>query len=268
MKNIKTLQKENTLLKKKLEIAQVWMKREISGQIKTIATHKIGEMTTQDKSCFLHENIDEIVTKKIQSFFWEIVLVNIPYKIIENIISAEINYYNFRYNPQSDWFAVISSYHKALDIIIEEYITYWFRKFYITNKEPVSPENDSLEKALYSVIHKKYNLSAGRLFHIIQKIKSSPSLSSRRGIVQKKLPHYLFVFNKYIQKFSFLSDILIKDEQFFELYEKIMETEVLWSKRHSWRIDFVDTREARKILIWEFKNKNCLIYKLVELGEV
>ena len=258
MTDITTLQQENTLLKKKLEIAQKWMKREVSGQIRKIARQQISESTLEEKTCFLHENVDEIVSKKIQEFFGEIMLLNIPSSIIENIISAEINYYNFRHNPKSDWFAIISSYHKALDIIIEKYITSWFRK-YFNKKYPqsFSPENDSIEKALFSVVTKKYNLSAGRLFHIIKLIRE-----------WEKLWDYVQVFKKYLEKYDFLNTMLIQDDDFFELYNQIIETEVLWSKRHSGIISFVDTREARKILIWEFREKNCLIYKLIELGEV
>lgn len=257
MKNIKILQEENKQLKKKLEIAQNWMKREISGQMKKISKQKISELTLDEKACFLHKNIDEIVSKKIQEFFGEIMLLNIPSSIIENIISAEINYYNFRHNPKSDWFAIISSYHKALDIIIEKYITSWFRKFYRKKQESYSPENQPLEKALFSVINKNYNLSAGRLFHIIKLIRE-----------WEKLWDYVQVFKKYLEKYDFLNKMLIENDDFFELYNQIIETEVLWSKRHSWIISFVDTREARKILIWEFREKNCLIYKLIELGEI
>jgi len=50
----------------------------------------------------LNDNIEEIVSDKIQDFFGEIMLVNIPAKIIRNIISAEINYFNFRSNPSFD----------------------------------------------------------------------------------------------------------------------------------------------------------------------
>ena len=70
--------------------------------MKKISKQKISELTLDEKTCFLHENIDEIVSKKIQAFFGEIMLLNIPSSIIENIISAEINYYNFRHNPKSD----------------------------------------------------------------------------------------------------------------------------------------------------------------------
>ncbi|MDQ7023555.1 MAG: hypothetical protein Q9M97_08745 [Candidatus Gracilibacteria bacterium] len=184
-------------------------------------------------------------------------LVNIPSTIIRNIISAEINYYNFRNNPSFDGFSVISSYHKALDIIIEEYITSDFRKFIDKSKLPKYIENNSLEKSLKSVILNNYSLSAGRLYHLLQIIND-----------KEKLNHYTFLFSKFIKKHSYLEEILLEDKEFFEVYEKIINTEVLGSKRHSGRIDFVETREARRLLIGDFKDKNCLIYKLMMIGEV
>jgi len=102
MINTKTLQEENKQLKKKLEIAKTWMKKEITEDIKKISLAKINNSTLKEKTCFLNDNIEEIVSKKIQDFFGELMLVNIPAKIIKNIISAEINYYNFRNNPSFD----------------------------------------------------------------------------------------------------------------------------------------------------------------------
>ena len=100
--NIKTLQEENKKLKKKLEIAQKWMKREITEKIKKISKEKISSSTIKEKTCFFNNNIEDIITDKIQDFFGEIMLLNIPSSIIKNIISAEINYYNFRHNPNFD----------------------------------------------------------------------------------------------------------------------------------------------------------------------
>jgi len=256
MTNIKTLQEENKQLKNKLKIAQKWMKKEVAEDIKRIWKAKINSSTLKEKTCFLNDNIEDIVTDKIQDFFGELMLINIPAKIIRNIISAEINYYNFRNNPSFDWFSVISSYHKALDIIIETYITSDFRKFIDKSKLPKHIENDSLEKALNSVITKNYSLSAGRLYHLLQLINE-----------WNELKHYTYLFSKFIKKHLYLENILL-DKEFLEIFEKIIKTEVLWEKRHSWQISFVETREARTLLIWDFKNKNCLIYKLMMIGEI
>lgn len=61
-------------------------------------------------------------------------LVNIPATILQNITSAEITYYNFRQYTDRDGFAVISSYHKALDIIIEECIISKYKNFVDKNR--------------------------------------------------------------------------------------------------------------------------------------
>lgn len=269
MTNKTTLQEENEQLKKKLEVAKKWMKKEIAEDMKKIWKAKISSSTLKEKTCFLNDNIEEIVSDKIQDFFGELMLINIPAKIIRNIISAEINYYNFRNNPNFDGFSVISSYHKALDIIIETYITTDFRKFIDKNKLPKNVENDSLEKSLKSVILNNYSLSSGRLFHLLKIISE---YEKKSGHTQKsaptKLNHYTFLFYKFLNKNNYLKNILLEDESFLEIYEKIINSEVLWSKRHSWQISFVETREARKLLIWDFKNKNCLIYKLMMIGEV
>jgi hypothetical protein len=152
-----TLQEENEQLKNKLEIAKNWMKREIAEDMKKISKAKIDNSISKEKTCFLNDNIEEIVSKKIQDFFGELMLISIPSSIIRNIISAEINYYNFRNNPSFDGFSVISSYHKAIDIIIETYITSHFRSF--AKNKNLEYSNKSLEKSIFLIIDKKYNLS-------------------------------------------------------------------------------------------------------------
>jgi predicted Holliday junction resolvase-like endonuclease len=102
MIDIKTLQEENEQLKRKLKVAQTWMKREITEEINKISKAKISNSTLKEKTCFINDNIEDIITDKIQDFFGEIMLLNIPASIIRNIISAEINYYNFRHNPSFD----------------------------------------------------------------------------------------------------------------------------------------------------------------------
>jgi len=175
----------------------------------------------------LNDNIEEIVSDKIQDFFGELMLVNIHSSIIRNIISAEINYYNFRNNPNFDGFSVISSYHKALDIIIEEYITSDFRKFIDKNKLPKTIENDSLEKSLKSIILNNYSLSAGRLYHLLKIISEYNKKSTEGFSPLKKLNHYTFLFYKFIKTNIYLENILLNDESLLIIFEKIIDSEVL-----------------------------------------
>ncbi len=240
MSEIEKLKLENKILKRKLEIASIWMKKEIKSQIKDV-----------DKL-----NIDKKINKKINNFFWDIILLNIPKTVINNIISAEISYYNLKENKNWDWLSVIISYHKALDTIIESFITKWFRKFAKKDKNLYLKENDLLEKSLRNVINSWYILSIWRLFHILKLIKT-----------WEKLLDYQKCFNDYLNKYKYLKDILIEDN-FYNNLEIIINSEVLWSKRHTWNISFEETKKARNILIWKLENKNCIIYKLIESQSV
>lgn len=250
------LKEENLILKKKLLAAKVWMEKEVRQQVKKIAKRKISYMTYQTKDKFFSENVEEIITKKVADFFWEILLLNTPTSVVDNIISAEVSYFNLRENPSADWLWVITSYHKAIDLLIETEITKWFRKFAIKAWQTQLRENDVLEKALNSVVNKWYILSVWRLFHLVSLIKKD-----------EKLYDFWKCFKNYLEKYTYISEILF-NEDFYNNFDKLINSEILWKKRHVWKVSFVEAREARNFLIWDFKDENSLIYKLIEIGKV
>lgn len=258
--NQETLQDENKKLKKEivelkrvLGIVKLWMEKEVRASVIRIAKNKLSKLTDETKKSFFSNNIEDIITKKIYDFFGEILILNIPSSVIENIIFAEINYYHLRENPISDWLGVVSSYQKSLDILVENYITKWFRKFTIKKGYNILRKNVPIEKALNSVVNKWYILWIWRLFHLLKIIKNNEEIFG-----------YWLAFKDYLEKYSYLKEILF-DEIFYNNLSKIVESEILWKKRHSWKITFVETREAREVFVWNFKNKNCLIYKLIEI---
>ncbi len=252
MSELEALKKENEELKKKLATVKAWMERWLKSQVNAISKKKINKMTWNTKESFLKKNIEEIISKQIRDLFWDIMLMNIPSAVIENIISAEINLYNLKLNPESDWFSVISSYHKALDVIIESYISKWFRKYCKKSGQIYLRKNDLLEKSLHSVVNKWFILSAWRLFHILKTIKE-----------ESKMYDYLNAFKDYLNKFYYIKDILLS-ENFYNRFEKLVWSEVLWKKRHIWNINLEETLSARKLLIWDFQDKESLIYQLIE----
>lgn len=254
--NIEQLKKENLELKKKLAVAQLWMEKEVKSQVHKVCKRRVSKLTTKTKDTFFAENIENIITTKVSNYFWELMLLNTPSSVIDNIISAEINYFNLRENPTADGLGVVSSYHKALDVLMESFITKWFRKFAIKNKQTQLRQNDPLEKSLNSVVNKWYTLSLGRLFHIIKLIKDDDTLYD-----------YWKCFKKYLDKYKYIWDILYWDD-FFNIYEELISSEILGKKRHVWKISFVETRSARKLLIWDFKNEMSLIYKFIEIWKV
>jgi len=243
---------ENQELKRKLEIAKQWMENEVKNQVSRITKEKVEKLSLCEIEDTFEENIEDTISTKITDFFGEVTLINMPSSIVENIISAEINYYNMRKNPNFDGLSVILSYHKALDTMIEGFIIKWFRKFAHKQKQTVLRQNDVLEKSLNSVVNTWYILSVWRLFHILQLISND-----------EKLFDYTQCFKDYLSKYWYLQEVLLWDE-FMQVFSDLVNSEILGKKRHVWKINFVETRKARELLIWDLEDKNCLIYKLAE----
>ena len=263
MSNIKKLESEiqslkdkNKNLEFKLNIAKIWMIREIKESVKKISKKKINKITSSIKDDFAFDNLEDIITEKIRDFFGDYILMNVSSNIIENIISAELAYYNLKQNPNYDGFWVISSYHKALDGIIETFITKWYRKFAKKTWQIHLRKNDSIEKALHSVVNKWYILSVGRLFHILKSIKNDDDKYD-----------YVSNFKEYLYKYSYLKEVILEDK-FLSIFSKLMNTEILWKKRHSGQINFVETRESRELFVWDLTNKESLIYLLLSTQDM
>jgi len=100
--NLEDLKKENDLLKKKLSIAKIWMEREVKNHIKNITKQNLKLDIFNEKNEFFSKNIDEIVENTINNFFGELMLLNTSPNVIENIISAEILFYNIRQSKSAD----------------------------------------------------------------------------------------------------------------------------------------------------------------------
>lgn len=254
--NLEELKKENLDLKRKLSIAKLWMEKEIKSRVSTIAKSKVFNLTSKTTDAFFTENIDDIITKKVSDYFWEIMLLNTPQSVIDNIISAEVSFFNLIENPAADWLWVVTSYHKALDVLIENIIIKWFRKYANKKWQVYLRQNDSLEKALNSVVNQWYILSVWRLFHVMELIKKDETMYD-----------YWKCFREYLEKYDYISEILFR-EDFYNNFEKLADSEVLWKKRHFWKISFDEVKDARKILIWDFKDKNSLIYWFLEMLKV
>lgn len=254
--NLEELKKENEILTKKLSVAKIWMEREVRNHIKNISKNNISNEILWEKNDFFSHNIDEIVENTINNFFGELMLLNTPQVVIENIISAEILFYNIRQTKSADWLWVISSYHKSIDYIIESTITKPFRKYSKKVWQVDLRKNDPLEKSIHLVVNKWYILWVWKLFHILSKIKKDETLDD-----------YSKVFSDFLNKNIYLKEVLL-DENFFKLFEKLVTSEVFWKKRHLWKINYEDTKKARTLLIWDLKDENCLIYKLIKMWQV
>lgn len=250
------LKQENEILRKKLEIAQNWMKREVLKDIKNINSSKINFSTKLDKNNFFSENIEEIVYNQTINFFGEEIFLYVSKDILENIISAEILFFTFRENKNLDWLGIITSYHKSFDSLVEENITKNFRKYFNSRKLNLKLENDLIEKKLHSIIFDWHILWFWRLFSLLKNISENKNL----------LP-YSKIFKDFLEKYSYIWGILLEKE-FLEIYEKLVNLETFGSKRHIWKVSFEDVLETRKYFLWDLKEKNSFFYKLLRIFEI
>jgi len=122
MSELELLKAENEALKKRLATAQAWMQREFQQATLRIATSRAVKKTGLNTDDFARENMDAIISKRIQDYFGDILLLNAPRQTVEHLIHSEINFYNLQRNTSVDGFTVISSYHKILDGFIEQFV--------------------------------------------------------------------------------------------------------------------------------------------------
>lgn len=231
------------ILEQKLKIAKDWMKKEVEKEKRGIQEGK--------------KEIKKIVTPldimdKINSFFPEVALINVNDDFFDNLISSEIHFANLKNNPDIDGSSVIIWYNKILDSLIESTITKNYRKYALKSKI-ILRENDPLEKALHLTVTKGYIIWLWRLFWILERIKN-----------WKKIDEFLESFKHYLDKNSYIKEVILS-ESFFTNFEKIIKTEIFWRKRHVWTMHFEEVKKIRKLLLWDFKDKNCILYKLIEL---
>lgn len=229
------LQEENKQLKHKLEIAQKWMQSQVLGAQSMI--HAKDEIRNK-------------IEQQIYTFFPAESLSNFPNNGIENIISAEILFHHMTSWEKFDGISILISYAKVLDQMIELYITKGFRKYISKNNLHPQYINDPLEKSLRLIVEKKYIFSLWRLYQSLELIHQWTSLTA-----------YLQEFAHYLKSRAFLWELLLSESFLLQL-KCVMQSHAMTDKRHSWTLSKADTIVARQAIIWNFKNKNCILYIL------
>ena len=240
------LEEENIQLKKQLAAARNWMSSEVTDARKQITK----EQTQWDTHSLYHENLEDIISERIYSFFPSEVLSHFPDGWVENIISSELIYYHIIHGWHVDGTWVILWYQKVLDSMVELYITKSFRKYVKKHSSSRALENDPLEKSFHAVVEKKYILSLGRLYSVLHNIKT-----------KKKLLPYSKDFLSYIKSRSFLEKSLLHSDFLLQL-EMLIHLHALGEKRHHGSLSPDDTEKARNICIWNFTDTNSLLYTL------
>lgn len=247
---------ENSELKHKLSIAQKWMKREIESDSLEIQRKKEENKSEKKLRKFHENNIEEILSNKVKDFLGEDIYMITPQYVLDNIVWAEVLFYNLYHYKFTDWLGVVASYNKAVDYIIESFITKSYRKFAKQTWQTELKINDPLEKTLNLVVNNWYILWVWKLYHILSLIKSNSQLYD-----------YTETFKKFLLKDKYIWNTLL-DDNFFKSLKQLVDSDLFWEKRHIWKVTFEEARFARKILIWDLKNQDCIIYMLLKIWEI
>lgn len=206
--------------------------------------------------------------EKIISYFPPESLSNFPESTIEYLVSAETIFQHLIEWEKIDGTAIILEYQKAIDAMLELYITSAFRKFChsslwnntgiwntwdsYTDRNNLKSKNIStpLEKSLSLVLHKKYSLSLWRLYEILKNINE-----------KKSLWKYEAVFYSFLKSKTSLDKALLETDFFLQLQELVK----LWlftEKRHSGIISLSESIKARKLITGWYSDTNSLLYIL------
>lgn len=250
---MRNLELENKILRKQLEQAKNWMKKEVLKDIKKISFSKINSETIKEKNIFLDESLENISYNKIVKFVWEENFIYFSKDILENIISAEVLFLIIQNKKNVDWLWIITSYQKVFDLIIEQEVAKPFRKYFNSLKIKPKLENNLSEKFLHSVIFDWYILGFWKFFFLLKNISTNQNFWE-----------YQTCFKDFLEKYSYIKKVLL-NENFLQNYEKLVKSEVFWSKRHIWKIDFEELLEARKIFLWNLEDKNSIFFQLSSL---
>ncbi len=229
------LQEENARLKKQLSHAQEWMKKEI-------------KWSSHDS--------EESIKESIYSFFSPEALSHFPANGVKHIVSAELLFQHVIQWENVDGIWVIISYQKILDEMVELYITKGFRKYLIKKKQHISIENTPLEKSLRMIVEKKYIFSLGRIHQSLKVISSGQSLTP-----------YLYEFSEYLKSRTYLEKSLLRWEFSLQLW-RLIDIHVITDKRHTGSVSRKDTITARKIIIWNLEDNNCILQILASSQNV
>jgi|GEM_PF-1023016 hypothetical protein len=96
------LKLENEILRKKLEIAEKWIKREVLSRKNDIKISKINFFTGKNIKNFFEDNVEEIVSNNISNFIPEEIFIFLDKEILENLASAELSFFNLLENKNID----------------------------------------------------------------------------------------------------------------------------------------------------------------------
>lgn len=254
--------RENTILRARLELAERWMQREVQRAMQEIQTQSVKSQARKHFANLLEEEGTDIIASRIYDTFGDS-LQSAPEFTLERLIDAEIYWQTLQKYPTMDGLPVILAYQKILDAWVEEKLIRDFRFHHrdqsemkrgdsdIMNMRTGLPHfskwqrQDGLERDIQNIITKKYTLSIGRLYQILEQFREDSILPLDTGGRGNVVSGIVDFWNK---KSPEILTILISDD-FFVPFSELMNREIFTKKRHETKVTFSDVKKTREILI-------------------
>lgn len=244
---------ENELLKKKLALAEAWMRREIAYHKQMIGETQVKKSQRKKLDNILERESVDIIRRRIIGYFGES-LEKAPPFTLEHLIDAEIYWQTLQKFPTLDALPVVSSYQKILDAFFER-ILLGFRTSYSNGSQrgySITPpsltykgksEQSTLDRDIQNVVDKKYTLSLGRWYQFFEKIRHGGTFGGS----------YEDIFLSYLTEYhEELLELCITDPV-FSLFSELISLEVFGRKRHDIKISYSDARRVREIMIGNYE---------------
>ena len=235
---------ENEVLKRKLQVAEFWMQRQIHESVRHIEYEKNTKDSRKKFENLLETDLLESLSQRIEAYFvtW---LMSAPPHTMERLMDAEIYWITLQKHPTIDAFPVIASYQKILDAFFEERITTPFRLQY--RERALYSSVRWLDTDILNVITRAYILSLGRWYQFLLSVRSGNTLWD----MSKLLLNFLEMNE------AKLLIVLLSDD-FFLGFEALIEMGVFGSKRHDQKISYIDAKKTREILVGNYEKQGLL----------
>lgn len=244
MTQLSDLINENKNLKRKLQISQLWMQRQVHESLQMIIESRQKEQSRQKFDSFFEDQIFQEISKNIETYF-SYFLSNAPKYTLERLLDAEVQWYTLQKFPHMDWFPVAALYQKILDATFEMLTDPLTR---MQEFPHFSVNLDGIEKDIALIFSKKYTLSLGRWYQLFSFLRSwkmkSEYIDNFVSLIEKDHP-WIFWF-------------LISDA-FFLPFETLIQMEVFQWKRHEKKMSFSDAKNTRDICISWFQWDSLLL---------
>ncbi len=235
---------ENEVLKRKLQVAEFWMQRQIHESVRHIEYEKNTKDARKKFENLLESDLIETLSQRIENYFaWR--LLEAPLYTAERLMDSEIYWITLQKHPTIDAFPVIASYQKILDAFFEESITMPFRMQY--REGWLHNQEKWLESDIANIVNRGYTLSLGRWYQFLLSVRSE----NISWDMSELLVHYLQLHE------SELLSLLLSDA-FFLRFETLIEMGIFGSKRHDKKVSYTDAKKTREILVGNYEKQSLL----------